>query len=150
MPDLLDRTRREVANRINELKPLLDEHNRLEVALSALGTADGSNAPTPPRRHGPGRRRRSLVTTPTRTATTATANAPEKPRGAPKRRPGRRKGGGSRGAEANALVQGQPGITIPQLAAKMGIKQNYLYRVVPALEKEGKVVKRGRGWHPKG
>ena len=32
----------------------------------------------------------------------------------------------------------------------MGIKQNYLYRVLPALQKEGKVAKRGRGWHPKG
>ena len=32
----------------------------------------------------------------------------------------------------------------------MGIKQNYLYRVLPGLEKDGKVVKQGRGWHPKG
>ena len=32
----------------------------------------------------------------------------------------------------------------------MGIKQNYLYRVLPALEKDGKVVKRDRGWHAKG
>ena len=32
----------------------------------------------------------------------------------------------------------------------MGIKQNYLYRVLPGLRQEGKVVKRGRGWHPKG
>jgi hypothetical protein len=48
------------------------------------------------------------------------------------------------------FVRGQPGITIPELAAKMGIKQNYLYRVLPGLEQDGKVVKRGRGWHPKG
>jgi DNA-binding IscR family transcriptional regulator len=47
-------------------------------------------------------------------------------------------------------VQGQPGITIPELAAKMGIKQNYLYRVLPGLEAENKVSKQGRGWHPKG
>ena len=53
-------------------------------------------------------------------------------------------------AEALAFVQGQPGITIPELAAKMGIKQNYLYRVLPSLESENKVAKRGRGWHPKG
>jgi hypothetical protein len=30
----------------------------------------------------------------------------------------------------------------------MGIKQNYLYRVLPPLEQDGKVEKRGRGWHP--
>ena len=40
-----------------------------------------------------------------------------------------------------------PGITIPALAEAMGIKQNYLYRVMPALADEGKVVKSGRGWH---
>lgn len=52
-----------------------------------------------------------------------------------------------RGA-ALALVQGQPGITIPKLAAKMGVEQNYFYRVLPDLEQEGKVTKKGRGWYP--
>lgn len=77
-------------------------------------------------------------------ATTATAAAPTK------RRAGRRKGSGTRAAQALSFVQGQPGITIPELAAKMGIKQNYLYRVLPSLEQEGKLSKQGRGWHPKG
>ncbi len=45
-------------------------------------------------------------------------------------------------------MTGQPGITIPELAAKMGIKQNYLYRVLPGLEQEKKIKKQGRGWHP--
>jgi hypothetical protein len=31
----------------------------------------------------------------------------------------------------------------------MGIQQNYLYRVLPSLQEEGKVEKKGRGWHPK-
>ena len=71
--------------------------------------------------------------------------------GRPKaRRGGRPKGAGKRATEALSLVQGQPGITIPELAAKMGIKQNYLYRVLPGLEKEGKLEKKGRGWHLKG
>ena len=39
------------------------------------------------------------------------------------------------------------GITIPELADAMGIKQNYLYRVMPGLAEEGKVTKSGRGWH---
>ena len=60
---------------------------------------------------------------------------------------GRRKGG-KRAAEALSFVQGQPGITIPELAVKMGIKQNYLYRVLPGLEQEGKLEKKGRGWYP--
>jgi len=70
--------------------------------------------------------------------------------GRPKaRRGGRPKGGGKRATEALSLVQGQPGITIPELAAKMNIKQNYLYRVLPGLAKDGKLVKKGRGYHPK-
>jgi len=63
---------------------------------------------------------------------------------------GRRKGSGTRALETLSLVQGQPGITIPELAAKMGIKQNYLYRVLPSLEQEGRLEKKGRGWYPRG
>ena len=62
---------------------------------------------------------------------------------------GRPKGSGKRATEALALVTASPGITIPELAAKMGIKQNYLYRVLPGLAEDGQVVKDGRGWHPK-
>jgi DNA-binding IscR family transcriptional regulator len=46
-------------------------------------------------------------------------------------------------------VKDQPGITIPEIAASLGMKQNYLYRVMPQLANDGKVVKSGRGWHPK-
>ena len=83
---------------------------------------------------------------PATVAETATAT----PAAPAKRRAGRRKGSGTRAAQALSFVQGQPGITIPELAAKMGIKQNYLYRVLPGLEQEGKLSKKGRGWHPKG
>jgi DNA-binding IscR family transcriptional regulator len=41
----------------------------------------------------------------------------------------------------------QPGITIAELAQSMKIKQNYLYRVVPGLVKDGKLEKRGKGHH---
>jgi DNA-binding IscR family transcriptional regulator len=34
------------------------------------------------------------------------------------------------------------------MAEAMGIKQNYLYRVLPGLQKDGLVRKEGRGWHP--
>jgi len=81
----------------------------------------------------------------TKAAVTTTTAKPA----AGRRRAGRRKGSGTRAAQALSLVRGQAGITIPELAAKMGIKQNYLYRVLPALEQEGKISKQGRGWHPK-
>ncbi|HTA36464.1 MAG TPA: hypothetical protein VK761_07085 [Solirubrobacteraceae bacterium] len=154
MTDFLDEKRQEIAERLKELKPLVDEYNRLEAAAAALqgvgGTATATTATAAPRRRGPGRPRGSV----SRKATTATPAAPAKAKAAAKKggrgRAGRRKGSGTRAAEALSFVQGQPGITIPELAAKMGIKQNYLYRVLPGLEQEGKVTKTGRGWHPKG
>jgi hypothetical protein len=149
--DFLDEKRREISERLKELKPAVDEFKRLEAAASALASVGGSAlaaAVGAPRRRGPGRPRGSV--------NRATAKAPARTK-APKkaartgarRRAGRRKGSGTRALEALTFVKGQPGITIPELAAKMGIKQNYLYRVLPGLEQEGKVTKRGRGWHPK-
>jgi hypothetical protein len=144
--DFLDEKRKEITDRLKELKPLVDEYNRLESAAAALAGVGGSSArtatPVGTRKRGPGRPRGS--------AAKATVKAARKPGKATKRRAGRRKGSGTRAAEALGFVQGQPGITIPELAAKMGIKQNYLYRVLPGLEQEKKVEKKGRGWHPRG
>ena len=150
MNDFLDEKRREITDRLKELKPAVDEYNRLEAAASALAGVGGSSpASAAPSRRGPGRPRGSVNRK--KAATTAVAK-PARKRGRPpgRRRAGRRKGSGTRAAEAFSFVQGQPGITIPELAAKMGIKQNYLYRVLPGLEQENKVSKKGRGWHPKG
>ena len=171
MTDFLDEKRREINDRLAELKPLIDEYTRLEAAATALAGVGGSApasraaaapaAPAAPARRGPGRPRGSKSTTAgtkrrgrppgsknkkttaaaAPTAATATAETP-------RRRAGRRKGSGTRAAQALQFVTGQPGITIPELAAKMNIKQNYLYRVLPGLEQEKKIKKQGRGWHP--
>jgi hypothetical protein len=131
MADFLDEKRSEIGARLKELKPLVEEYQRLQAAAAAL---DGVPTTAPAR--------------------SASARAP---RAAAKRRSsnngsgrrGRPKGSGTRGAEALALVKQTPGITIPELAEKMGIKQNYLYRVLPGLAEDGLVAKDGRGWHPK-
>jgi hypothetical protein len=149
--DFLDEKRREITDRLTELKPLVDEYSRLEAAAAALDGVKGSSAAATPRRRGPGRPRGSVSRAKAASATRTAAKPARKPGRPPgRRRAGRRKGSGTRAAEALSFVQGQPGITIPELAAKMGIKQNYLYRVLPGLEQENKVTKRGRGWHPKG
>jgi hypothetical protein len=154
--DFLDEKRQEITNRLKELKPAVDEYSRLEAAAAALagvgGSTSSSSTAVAPRRRGPGRPRGSGGRKKAAAAATATVAAPKaarKPGRPAKRRAGRRKGSGTRAAEALSFVQGQPGITIPELAAKMGIKQNYLYRVLPGLEQENKVEKKGRGWHPK-
>ena len=162
MTDFLDEKRQEIAERLKELKPAVDEYNRLEAATAALQGVGGSStatATTPAtatatpgvRRRGPGRPRGSVNRKAAAAAAPAAPKATRKKAGRPAgRRAGRRKGSGTRALEALSFVQGQPGITIPELAAKMGIKQNYLYRVLPGLEQENKVAKQGRGWHPKG
>lgn len=137
MTDFLDLKRKEITNRLTELGPLVEEYRRLEAAAAALaGVAGGTTTAGSARR--PGRPRGSKNRPKAKVAVAAGA----------KGRPGRRKGSGTRAAQAVTFVQGQPGITIPQLAEKMGIKQNYLYRVLPGLEREGKIAKQGRGWHP--
>lgn len=152
MTDFLDEKRQEIADRLAELRPLVDEYNRLEAAAAALvGVGESpAPAPTPAATRGPGRPRRTATATATASATKAPATRTRaRAAGGARRRPGRRKGSGTRSVQALKFVTEQPGISIPELAARMGIKQNYLYRVLPGLEQEGKVVKQGRGWHPK-
>jgi hypothetical protein len=156
--DFLDEKRREINDRLAELKPLIDEYNRLEAAATALAGVRGSApraaaaapaAPATATRRGPGRPRGSKSRK-TATSTRSATAAPAATSATPRRRAGRRKGSGTRAAQALSFVTGQPGITIPELAAKMDIKQNYLYRVLPGLEQEKKIKKQGRGWHPAG
>lgn len=119
MTEFIDAARGEIEDRLAQLR---DEVKRLEAAAAALGSARR------PGRRGPGRPRGSKSTT--------------------RRRPGRRRGSGTRAAQAEKLVRDNPGITISDLAKRMSIKPNYLYRVLPELQKDGKVRKRGKEWHP--
>jgi len=129
MADFLAQKKQEIAARLKELKPAVDEYNSLEQALRAL---DGVRV-TPPARA-------TSSPTPARSRRRAAATGT--------RRRGRPKGSGTRAQQTLTLVKESPGITIPELAQKMGIKQNYLYRVLPGLESEGQVREEGRGWHP--
>lgn len=137
MADFLDEKRSEIGARLKELKPLVDEHRRLEAAAAALDGVPADAAPSAPAGRGGARGARR------------TPAAPQRRASAGGRRRGRPKGSGTRGNEALLLVKSNPGITIPELAEKMGIKQNYLYRVLPGLAQDGLVSKDGRGWHAK-
>jgi hypothetical protein len=142
--DFLDEKRRQINARLDELKPLVEEYGRLDAAAAALASLNGSATPgseMPATRHRP---RGSASQKPKAAAKPSRQPA----RGGGRQAGGRRKGSGPRAAQALGFVQGQAGITIPELAAKMGIKQNYLYRVLPSLQQEGKIEKKGRGWHP--
>jgi CRP-like cAMP-binding protein len=120
--EFLDGARREIEARLGELR---DEVRRLEAAAAALSAGVT-------RRRGPGRPRGSANTARRTTA-----------------RRDRRRRSGIRRAQAEKLVRESPGITISELAKKMNIKPNYLYRVLPELQRDGKVRKDGKKWHPK-
>ena len=119
MANFLEEKRKEIDARLRELRPLVDEFNQLEKAASALAGVGESAKP---------RARRAST--------------------GPRRKRGRPRGSGNRAKQALELVRARPGITITELADTMGIKANYLYRVMPTLQKEGQVKKRDKGWHP--
>lgn len=125
MADFLDAKVKEIEGRLRELRPLLEEYHRLEAAAAALNGVEahpprGRTRGAQPRSNGSSRRGR--------------------PRGA--------RGENTRAAQAVELVRTRPGITIPELAEHMGIKPNYLYRILPQLEEEGKVRRDDKGWLP--
>ena len=72
---------------------------------------------------------------------------PRRKRAVPSTRRTTGPGAATRAQEALRLIKETPGITVPELADKMDIKKNYLYRVVPGLEKAGEVRRVGEhGW----
>ena len=132
MADFLAKTRTDLDNRLKELRPLHEEYLELEKAKAALEGLEG------PRRRGPGRPRGSGTTTTTRRTS---GNG---------RRRRRRRRGGTRAEQALAVIKDNPGITVSELAPKVGISQkNYLYRVMNQLTDDGLVRKRGRGYTAK-
>jgi CRP-like cAMP-binding protein len=142
MPDFLEEKKLEIDARLKELRPLVDEFRRLEAAAAALEgvpSSTNSRASAAPTRRARRRTAGSGAATGSRTRTRSTGTG----------RRGRPRGSGTRSKQALELVRTRPGITIPEIAEAIGIQQNYLYRVLPALQKDGLVRKEGRGWHPR-
>jgi hypothetical protein len=61
----------------------------------------------------------------------------------------RRRRGSTRADQAVRIIKKNPGITVSELGRKMRLNHpNYLYRVLPDLEKEGRIKREGRGYQP--
>ena len=121
MADLLDQIRSEMSTRLAELRPLVDEHTRLEMALQAL---DARRAPVPasPAR-APAARSRSRA--PQKTPATARKRAP-------------------RGANRLAVLRAaedRPGATSAELATISGVQANTLHALLARLVKSGELQK---------
>jgi sugar-specific transcriptional regulator TrmB len=125
--NVLDEARGLVERRLAELD---EERRRLERALAELGGKV---------KRSPGRPRGSASGTRPKASSSASSAAPKKRR---------RRRGGTRADQAVDLITSQPGISASDVAKTMKIKPNYLYRVLGDLEKEGRVKKDGRNYHP--
>jgi ribosomal protein S25 len=122
---VLDEARDLVKKRLAELD---QERKRLERALSELGGKKRGG------RGRSGRRGRPR------------GSGAKKGKGGATRR---RRRSGTRADQAVKLVEKNPGISASEIAKRMRIKPNYLYRVLGELEKGGRVKKRGRQYSVK-
>jgi DNA invertase Pin-like site-specific DNA recombinase len=113
-----------VSSAVDQAASLLkDRIDELEGELSKLQRALANLTDGRQGRRGPGRPRGSATrSTPTR----------------------RRRRGGTRADQAVKLIKDNPGISASEIAKRMKIKPNYLYRVLGDLQKEGRVKKSGR------
>ena len=136
-----------VVQRLKELEPAVAEYRELEQVAARLGIKtpqsdgrDRQSAPVATR----SRTRRA-------TAKQATGGQPAAPAAA------RRAGGARRGAAPGqreqqmlALVRERPGITVAEVAQRLGVDATGLYRIVRRLEERGSIRKNGRNLEPVG
>jgi hypothetical protein len=125
--DFLTKQRQQIEARLRELQPAHEEYLtllRARDALAGVKPANGQRGPGRP----PGSRNKA-----TRKAGGGT----------------RRRRSGTRRDQALELIRQNPGITVSDIADRMGIRQNYLYRVTQELQKDRKVRRRDGGFHAK-
>jgi phage terminase small subunit len=121
-----------VAQRMSELRPLVDEYRELEQVAQRLGVTPSvaadvaADAPRRPRR------------TRRRAAPAASANGGA----ADGRRNGRRE-------QLLAAVKARPGITVREVGTELGVDPTSRYRIVHQLEQDGALQKRGRELLPR-
>ena len=119
--DLLERAKREVRERLQELYPLVEERNRLRAALEAL---DGGEGPKQaPRRAS---RQRGRPTT------------------------SRRAGRGERRTQLLELLQAEPGLRPSEAAKRMAVNPSQIHSLVRRLEDQGALERRDGALYPSG
>ena len=134
-----------VAERLRELKPLVDEYHelqqvaqRLRLNLNEDATATGKQRPASP--ESTQKRRRGSKTKARSSGSRRTGDS-----GGPNSGPTSR-----RQEDVLRLVEQRPGITVSQIAEELGIDATGLYRAVHKLEHEGAISKRGTALQPTG
>jgi hypothetical protein len=119
---VVDDIKKRVDRRLAELEPMMAEYQELLAVKQGLDTQSRGSAASAPRARRP-----------QRTAGRRGSKAP-----------GRSKPG--RAEQAIALISASPGITVKEIAQEMKINDNYLYRLLPRMEREGKLKRQAKGW----
>lgn len=125
-------------NTVDEARKLLEDRRAqlheelkdLEKAISALG-GQSSKSAKPAASRTTGRRR-------------------GRPAGSTNGRRRRRRKGGTRSEQAVKLLTDKPGLTASEIATDLGIKPNYMYRVLSDLQGEKQIRKDGRKYYAAG
>ena len=135
--DFLTKQRQQIEARLKELQPAHEEYLTLLEARDALAgvkpSGTGRGPGRPPGRRGPGR--------PPGSGRKATG------RKTAGKKTTRRRRTGTRRDQALDLIKQNPGISVSDIADRMGIRQNYLYRVTQELQKQRLVKRRNGGFH---
>ena len=117
-----------VAQRLAELRPLVDEYRELEQVAERLGLSQDATKVRPAA---------TGTARPSRAGTRATRA---------RRRTAARNGG--RREQLLAVVNEQPGITVREVGARLGVDPTSLYRIVHKLEADGALRTSGRELRP--
>jgi len=137
-----------VLARIRELEPLVEEHRRLQELLErfAFDASQDARGSARARATGGGGAERRGAKKTARTPIADTQKAADvrsrKRRRAPHARVGERRD------QVLAIVRGEPGVTVAQIGARLGVDPTGLYRVVRQLQSDGAVLKEGSGLKP--
>lgn len=131
---IIERAKADAKARVKELEPLVKEHAELTEFLDRVSGKAQVASPAPP---APSAGRKP--------STRAEIDAAlEGNKGSGKKR--RKRKGGTTADKALAVIAENPGIGASAVADKLGIKPNYLYRVLSDLAEDGKVAKDGRNY----
>jgi transposase len=144
-----------VAERMKELRPLVDEYRELEQVAEKLGVSGNAADTAPSARRTTATRKRSAASATnasgaTRAAGSAARASTRRSRTARAASPGSgRTPSNGRRDQLLEMVKARPGITVREVGSELGVDPTSLYRIVHRLEQDGALEKRGRELRPR-